>query len=255
MGEITLTTLTVGWIDVLAILIALAFAAIGLWRGFRREILVTLAGIVPGVMLGSLWGDAWASDLASRMQGQVDTFQGVFRLGSLVYILLLIGYGSGFFLPRRQAAPFLQRLLGGLVGLLNGLLAEAFAFQYIQRYFLGNEADSTLQNALISSLLLKGLPWMFLGVVVIVSWAVVIIALVRLARYIGQLTQPQEQEPAAPLPSMAQPPAATTPVPAVEPPVVEETPPPAAEPTVPCPNCGEPVAPGASFCLHCGKKI
>lgn len=252
----------VGWIDVVAIVVALGFAAIGIWRGFRREIVVTLAGIVLGVMMGTVWADAWGVSLADRLQADVDTFQGVIRLGSLLFILVLIGYGSGFFLPRRQPLTIVQRLLGGLIGLFNGLLVETFSFQYIQRFFLDDQVDSALQKSFLSSALLTGLPWISLGLVLVVSLTVIVLAMIRLGRYIGRLTQeaPAEAAPAAPAPSLS--PAAVEPVPLASPPVpeivepvVEPEPVAPEEPTVPCPNCQQPLTFGATYCPHCGKIV
>lgn len=243
------------WVDVLAILFALGLAAIGFWRGFRREIFVTLAGVVLGVVMGNLWAEAWAQSWTDRLGGELDFYQGAIRLGSLLLIVLCVGYGSALFLPRRKPQIW-QRLLGILVGLFNGLLLAAFSFQYIQSYFVEDPGDSVLANSPFSSILIDWLPWVFLLIVLAVVVAVFIMVVIRVLRFVGQLAQgPAEPAPAASPPAAAP---STSPPPAPEEPASEPEVAPVPEPeepTIPCPNCGEPVAFGASYCPHCGKII
>lgn len=243
------------WVDVLAIAVALGFAAIGVWQGFRRTIMVALAGVVLGVLMGTLWGDAWGQSVADRLGGSVDVTQGVIRLGSLLFIVLFVGFGSAIFMPRRR--PLLwQRLLGGLVGLVNGLLVEAFSFQYIQEYFLSNDPNSLLETAVIPRLLTQWLPWVFLGIVLAISLTVIVLALIRFARYVTSLIQPAPAAVPVPQPVPTAPPTG----PAVTEPAVEPIPITPAEPaevgrTIPCPNCSWPVPEEAVYCPNCGKIV
>jgi hypothetical protein len=230
-------------VDVLAIIFAVGLAVLGIWRGFLRELLVSLAGIVLGVFAGSLWATSWGPDWASRFGVNVVVFQGVIGLVSLFLVVLFVGYGSALFLPRRPIS-FWQRLAGGGVGLLNGLFLAAFTFSYIQSHFLGDPppADSVLMKSLIASAMIRWLPVVLGGIVLAVALAVLVVACVRLARFISHLVQ----EPPAAAPAASAAPAAPAPAPA---------PTPAAGPTVPCPNCGNPVPVGAGFCPQCGKTL
>jgi len=233
-------------VDVVAIVVALGFAAIGIWRGFLRELVVLLAGVVLGAMMGSLWGEFWARQLATRIVAKEETLLGVILLGLLCFVILFIGYGSGFFLSRPPLKRW-HRAAGGGVGLLNGLLMEAFFFRYVQDYFVTGR--SALSDSYASTVLTKWFSWVFLGLVLAVGLTVAVIALVRLARFIMRLAQPPA-EAAAAAPAAPAAPSAPTSTPTAAPP-----PPEAAGPTVPCPNCRTQVPVGSSYCPNCGKII
>lgn len=230
------------WIDIVAVAFALFLAALGIWRGFMRELLVSLAGIVLGVFAGSLWNTAWGADWANRLGADPLVFQGVIGLVSLFSIVIFIGYGSALFLPQRKISIW-QRLAGGVVGLINGLFLAALSFSYIQNYFFGSPPppDSVLMRAPLAAALLKWQPLVLAALLLLVFLAVVIVALVRLFRYIRHL--------------VAEAPAAPAPQPATPAPVPTPTAPPPQEPSVPCPNCGSAVPFGATMCPQCGKTI
>jgi hypothetical protein len=253
------------WVDVLAIIVALGFAVLGFWRGFRREILVTLAGVVLGVVTASLLGPPWSQQFADRLQGDRGVTQATLQLVILLFVLLFVGYGGGIFMPRRK--PLLwQRFAGAGIGLFNGLLVIAFSFQYIQEGYLDD--GSILQSSPVASALMQGPRWVFLGIVVGVALAVVATNLYRLFRYISRLAAEAPAREVAAEPSAVAPPSPVTvaipestpepvaPVAKAPPPAVEEIPVASdPEPTIPCPNCSEPVPFGASYCPHCGKII
>ncbi len=218
-------------IDVAAVLVALGFAALGVRRGLLRELMVLLGGIVLGAMMGGLWGEFWAKGLARYISASPQTLLGVVLLGLLFVTVLFVGYGSGFFLPQTVLRPW-QRVAGGALGLLNGLLLEAFLFRYLRTYFL--KAPSVLEQSIASTLLTQWLSWVFLGLVAAVALVVAVIAIVRFVRWIVRLAQP-------PVPVAA--PAAPSTAPATE------------TPTIPCPSCGNPVMAGATYCPHCGKLL
>ncbi len=215
------------WLDILAVGIVVVLAALGVWRGLWREVLVFLAGIVPGVFLGDFWVNSWG-------QGQNKDIQGLIRLGSLLFIVLLVGYGSAVFLHRPRKLAWWQHLTGGLVGLLNGIFLVTFGFSYLRD--LGGGMETALKEARLFEQVQRWLPWAFLVIVVGIALAVVVILLVRLAQFISRLAVP-EALPATPT--------GTPPTSASSPPVS----------TIPCPNCGQPVPAGASYCPHCGKII
>lgn len=248
-----------GWLDIVAIVVALAFAVVGAWRGFRRAIVVLLAGIVLGVMMGTLWADAWGGFLADKWGFAETTVQGALRLGSLLIILIVVGYGSSLFFPPRRDVPFSRHLLGGLVGLFNGLLLQAFSYQYIQEYFQEGTPDSVLQTSPIARVLVRWLPGVFLGLFAVVLLAVIAAVGVRVYRIVTRL----EEEPAEEA-------APARPEDVVSPPVVREPPPPIPAPPAPaveeppivgegvglsCPNCGQPISTDSAYCPQCGKIL
>ncbi|MGC8875176.1 MAG: CvpA family protein [Chloroflexia bacterium] len=221
-------------IDIVTAVVALGFAALGAKRGLFRELMVLLGGVVLGAMMGSLWGEFWAGELARYMATGEQTLQGAVLMALLFGVVLFVGYGSGFLLSRTPL-PVWQRVVGGLLGLLNGLLLEAFFFRYLRTYFL--KSPSVFDQSIASTLLTQWLSWVFLGLVVAFALVVTVVALVRFARWIARLTQ-------APVPAAPSAAAPATPAP----PATES-------PTVPCPSCGNPLVPGATYCPHCGKLL
>ncbi len=235
--------MAIQWVDIVAIVLAVGLAVLGAFRGLWKEIMVTLAGIVLGIVLVTFWTrpGMWGVD---ALAGNV---QGVIHLGGLLGVVLFIGYGCAIFLPRRPLLWW-QRLAGAGVGLANGALLAALSLRYIQDDFLAGQ-ESVVMNSLFYAIAGRWLPWAFLVAAGAVSLTVLIVALVRFGRFVVRATQPPEVAEPVAVPPPAPPAAATPPMePAPEP----VAPP---EPTVPCSNCGEPVPFGAAFCPHCGKVL
>lgn len=245
-----------GAIGILVIVVVVILALLGAWRGLRRELLVTLAGIFPGALLGEFWSQSWGRDFP--------VLHGTLRLAGLGFVTLCIGYGSALFLSSRRPAWW-EHLAGAGVGLLNGLLLTSISLRYVEESFYGGAAASPLRGSPIAAAWIDYLPWL-LAVLVGLLWvAVVAVGLVRLYRSIQRLVQvPAGEEvvagppPAAPLAALAAAsPEARRTGPAGEVPAgetgheaVSED-----EPHVPCPNCGKPVPFGAAYCPQCGKII
>jgi uncharacterized membrane protein required for colicin V production len=185
------------WLDVLAIVVPLVFAAIAALRGFRRAVFVLLAGVVLGVLMGSLWGDAFGQTLANRFGATTVRTQGTIRLCSLLLIVVVIGYGGGLFFAPRKDLRLWQRLLGALVGLFNGLLLETFAFQYIQEYYLDGKPNTLIQTSPVARGLTEWLPWVSVVLVLAASLAVVSVALTRVVRFARRSVQEPTEAPTA----------------------------------------------------------
>jgi uncharacterized membrane protein required for colicin V production len=185
------------WLDVLAIVVPLVFAAIGALRGFRRAVFVLLAGVVLGVLMGSLWGDAFGQSLANRFGTTTVGTQGTIRLCSLLFIVVVIGYGSGLFIAARKDLQPWQRLLGAIVGLFNGLLLETFALQFIQEYYLDNKPNTLIQTSPVARGLTEWLPWVSVALVLATSLAVAGVALTRVVRFVSRRVQEPTEAPPA----------------------------------------------------------
>ena len=66
--------------------------------------------------MGNLWADTWGGWLNNRFGGELSSYQGTIRLVSLFLVVLVVGYGSALFVPRRKPRLW-ERLVGGGVGL------------------------------------------------------------------------------------------------------------------------------------------
>ena len=177
---------------VLKIVVGIA-AALIVWMGFvgfRRDLrrgMLALAGTLLGAIMVGFWGDRWGQSLADRFVGG-EPQRLTFIVSSLIFLFcaVVIGYGGGLLLGPRERTPFQRRLVGALLGILNGALIVA----YLLRFGTANDgaARETIQDWLPARLLHDGLPLLFLVVTIGLALFVVVRALLSLSGY----------EPAAP---------------------------------------------------------
>jgi uncharacterized membrane protein required for colicin V production len=183
----------------LALTIALAVtiaipALVGYWRDPRRGVL-SLAGTLLGATLASFWAARWGQDLARSLGGSESTMTLFISLGLLLAGSLVIGYGSGVLLPPNPKMSFPRRLLGVLLGLLNGVLLAGYALRYAADSSAGFAEE--LIGIPLAELVREGLPLLFLGL------AVTLAALI-LARRVVQLLRRPPRQPHAPAAQAAQ---------------------------------------------------
>ncbi len=114
------------WLPV-AVMVLLGI--LGLLRGAGRE-LVVAAAITLGALIVQQWGALWASDLNSISSG-ISVGWAHFMLGLLILsaVTLFVGYLLG---NRLVDAPTSAstRLMGGLLGLLNGAALAGWVLRY-----------------------------------------------------------------------------------------------------------------------------
>jgi membrane protein required for colicin V production len=110
-------------VDIIIIVVALLFGALGIYWGFIRQVLA-LAGLIAGVVFAGRYGasvaDALssfiASDALARLLGFVIVLLGVSAVASLLASLLHRFVGLLFL-------GWLDHLAGGLLGVVQGLMA------------------------------------------------------------------------------------------------------------------------------------
>lgn len=151
--------------------------------GFRRDLrrgVMTLAGTLMGAIMVGFWSDRWGQSLADRV-GSGDPQRSTFIVSSLIFLFcaLVVGYGGGMLLGPKERAPFQRRLVGTLLGILNGALVAAYLLRF------GAASDGSLrelaQDWLPARLLLDGLPLLFL----IVTVGIALLVLVRILLSLG----------------------------------------------------------------------
>jgi len=111
----------IGWLDIVLAVILLALFIAGLVRGLIKEV-IGLAAIIIGFILAARYY-LYFADLI----GRVIHHPGVAKfLGFIFVFLVVLAVGSliGFLLSKIMKGPlkFANHLLGGLVGLLEGIL-------------------------------------------------------------------------------------------------------------------------------------
>jgi membrane protein required for colicin V production len=109
-------------IDTIIVVVVLLFGALGIYWGFIRQVLA-LAGLIAGIIFASRYGarvaDALSSfitnDMLAAVLGFVIVLVGVSSAASLIASLLRRFVGLLFL-------GWLDHLIGGLLGVLQGLL-------------------------------------------------------------------------------------------------------------------------------------
>jgi uncharacterized membrane protein required for colicin V production len=154
-------------------LVLVVLSLVGYIRDLRRGLLA-LIGTLAGASLVSFWAAPWGQSLAGRFVG-ADPQRLIFMVSCalLLWSALVVGYGGGMLLARvRDRRPFQQRVVGALLGALNGVLIVAF----LLRFAVASQPSfaAMIESSPPAKILFDGLPLLFLGVAVVVTLAVLV---------------------------------------------------------------------------------
>ena len=174
-------------------------AFVGYWREPRRGVLA-LSGTLLGATLADFWAARWAGDIARNTGWEQPTLTFVISATLLITSALLIGYGSGVLLPPATHTPVPRRLLGALLGLLNGGMLAGYMLRYASASSPGFAEE--LLTIPLADLVRSALPLFFLGLAVVLALMIVGRRVLQFARR----ARPRRAPPTQPL---SQPPAAT----------------------------------------------
>jgi uncharacterized membrane protein required for colicin V production len=157
------------------IVIALVLVVLGL-VGYIRDLrrgLLALIGTLAGASLVSFWAAQWGQALAGRVGGDPQRLIFIVSCALLLWSALIVGYGGGMLLARaKDRPPFQQRLVGALLGALNGVLIVAFLLRFAVMSQPGFAA--TIESSPLAKILFDSLPLLFLGIAVVVTLAVLV---------------------------------------------------------------------------------
>lgn len=173
----------------IVILLLIALAGFwGLWRGIQRGFLTMLA-ILFAALLVDLWGNTWTLQLRERFQVEdVSSLEWLTTITAFSMVTLILGYGSGLLLPRPKTPKrmsFNERLIGGLLGVLNGMLMTAFVLRY--GIALRPPAfAATVRSEIILSLLHAWLPWYILVSALMLHLLIIYRAIMRIVQFLLQ---------------------------------------------------------------------
>lgn len=159
--------------------ISVLLVVLGLWGLFRgvRLGVMSLVGTLLAAVVVDLWNKTWIYWLDHWFHVSPTTYWH-FGTASLAFIAVVffIGYGSGVLLPvgsvpKKKKIP--DRLLGGLLGVVNGALIAAFLVRYAY-IMIGSElARSLIKSTLLANTLRWWLPWFVLLTVIVLFLVVV----------------------------------------------------------------------------------
>jgi MFS family permease len=181
-------------------IVVVLFGSIGVARGTRRGI-VTLVGTLFGAVLVDLWQDRWAEWLRTERGVEQPAFW-AFLITAVVFVLaaLVIGYGSSMLLRKDpQAAPITagDRLLGGLVGALNGALIVSYLLRYAEEAWTNGAATDVIAGSPVAAILAAWLAWFVLALVVTTG----IFVLLRVTLTVGKALTARPAPAPAPTPA------------------------------------------------------
>ncbi|MDZ4718800.1 MAG: CvpA family protein [Roseiflexaceae bacterium] len=152
-------------ITLIIALVLLLLLLVGAWRDLRRGMLALIATLF-GAALSGFWGERWGNELASRFDTNPSPIIVAMSIMLLAGVALLIGYGGGILLPPLpKVRTWQQRVAGGTLGLLNGIVLVGYLLRIGTR---DNPAFAELiGSAAPTQLLYDSLPFLFLATALI----------------------------------------------------------------------------------------
>jgi hypothetical protein len=148
-------------------LILLLLLLVGAWRDIPRGLLALVATLF-GTVLGGFWTERWGNELAARFDTGPSPIIGGIGILLISSVVLLIGYGGGIVLPPSpKLLTWQERVIGGALGLLNGIVLTGYLLR-LSTY--GNPGFAALiGSSALATLLYDGIPLLFLAVAIVGS--------------------------------------------------------------------------------------
>jgi uncharacterized membrane protein required for colicin V production len=197
--EVAVSNMALALTIALAVTIAVP-ALVGYWRDPRRG-LFALAGTLLGATLAGFWAAPWGRAFAEAFDGSEATMTLFISLALLLGGALVIGYGAGVLLPPPGKTAFPRRLLGVLLGLLNGVLLAGYTLRYAAESSAGFAEE--LIGIPLAEYIIAGLPLLFLGLALALAAVILARRALQLMRRPKPAPAPDPVQPAAPAPTPA----------------------------------------------------
>lgn len=164
--------------------IGIILLLLGIW-GLRRGVkagVMSLIGTLLAVELVDLWHDTWGELLQEWVGGEsAQTWEYGAAVAAFVAVVLLVGYGSSMLLPAQvQKKTLADRVVGGLLGILNGALIISYLLRYTVSLLESEPLNEAIFSSTTSLFLYQWLPWFLLSTVLMLFLAI----LVRAIRFV-----------------------------------------------------------------------
>ena len=186
----------------LTIVIGLVLALLG-FVGYVRDLrrgMLALLGTLVGAILVNFWGDQWGAGLASRFVNP-DVQRITFYVNYAVFLwcALVVGYGGGVLLSRVKERSLQQRLVGALLGLVNGVLIVGF----LLRFATAKQPSLAplIQANPVAKIVHDGLPLLFLALAAITT--LLVLGRAAIGLFSRGAPQPVPIKPVEPKPASA----------------------------------------------------
>src|SRR5512145_1367088 len=156
-----------------ATIVLFVLGLLGYWRDIRHSV-TALTGTLLGAVQVEFWGEIWGQDLARRL-GNSDVAGVTFVVSSSIFLLtaLIVGYGSSLFIYQtEEPSTFTHRLVGVLLGLLNGIVIIGYVLRFATSKNSGFAA--IVHNTPLAREIHNSLPSLLLAVTLIIAISVVV---------------------------------------------------------------------------------
>lgn len=180
------------WVDIVAIGVAVIFAALGAWRGILPEIF-SMLGIFLGIVFVGQWGAAWSADVQNtfnssglnRSSAELYTSYGIFLI-----CFLLVGFLAPAALVRyRTPLTGGLRFGGAVLGLLNASLVMTWLLVFLAA--TGTTGVGIIRNSTIGNFLVT--RWINWSLLAVVGGLLLFTILAAASRSFRVLTGPEAQ--------------------------------------------------------------
>ncbi len=168
-------------------IVLIALAVVGGMRGVHEGTLA-LIGTLIGAVLVDLWHPVWYEWVRESLRPEIPAVP-TWAIASTVFlgVVVLVGYGSGLLFPRQPrddeiGVPLRERIVGVLLGLLNGALVCSYLLRYTIDILHNPEFDTVVATSVTLQTLYDWLPWFVMSVVFVLSVMIIARLVIRLLR-------------------------------------------------------------------------
>ncbi|HYP39024.1 MAG TPA: CvpA family protein [Chloroflexia bacterium] len=177
------------------VFLALVFALFGVLRGAWREAIVS-AAIVLAALINKQWAERWATDLNELSTG-IGRDQAEFWLSVLIMglVVVVVGYILGSALIKGKPSAT-SRMLGGLLGLLNGSALAGWLLLSAYVSLDGAQATSPIYQSSVAQGFMIAAGWSPVALAVIAAIVALIAPLRRAQSAVGRPAESTNWTPA-----------------------------------------------------------
>lgn len=140
------------WVDIVIIAVAVLFGLLGLWQGFIKA-LFGIAGLIGGIALAG----HFYQGLALKLSSEGATWAGIAAYAIILIATMIAAGVIGWVVAKLvhiTLLGWLDRLIGGILGVGIGLLLIAAVLAIVSKYLPGS-VETISQSALAGFLMAR----------------------------------------------------------------------------------------------------
>ena len=144
------------WLDIVIIVVAALFGLSGLWRGAIRAAF-GIAGLVVGIILAGRYYEPFAALLSPGGA----SWAGIAAYAIILIATMIVAGVIGWIVAKLvhiSILGWLDRLIGGILGVGIGLFFVAAVLAIVSKYFPGSE--ETISQSALAGFLMARFPWL-----------------------------------------------------------------------------------------------